>query len=194
MFSGISAGSFPCVEFKKSRVVFKKPESFQNLSVGDSVLVNGVCLTVEELKNNLMTFALGEETLKITGWTEDSFKNKNFNLENSLTLNQVVGGHLVTGHADGLALIKKHQRVKESLILTLDIPKDFLKFLSNKSYITLNGVSLTVNLVQGNQVNVCVIPKTQELSNLADFKEGESLIFEVDYFARILVNYALKNQ
>ena len=194
MFSGIVAGSFSCLEFKNSQITFEIPSSFKKLLIGDSVSVDGVCLTVEELKKGQMIFSLGVETLKITKWNKSSFKNKKFNLENSLTLNQALGGHFVTGHVDGLAHVLDCKKEKGSLLLTLKLPEDYIKFFSSKSYITLNGVSLTVNAIHKNQVDICVIPKTQELSNLSQLKRGDSCLFEVDYFSRILMNYALNNK
>ena len=186
MFSGIVAGSFPCLDFQSSsKVTFKKPNSFKNLSIGDSVSVNGACLTVEDLKQDKMTFALGPETLKVTQWNSDSFKNKKFNLENSLTLNQSLGGHLVTGHVDGLMKILNYKKEQDSCIITLEIPQDYIKFFWPKAYVTLNGVSLTVNSITKNNLEVCVIPKTLEISNLSDLNLGDFCLFEVDYLARI---------
>ena len=191
MFSGIVSGSFPCLDFieSSSKIIFKRPSSFTNLSVGDSVSVDGVCLTLENLKKDEMTFALGVETLSVTKWDSSSFENRFFNLEKALTLHQPLGGHLLTGHVDGRMKVLSSKKKQESLILKLEIPEGYLKFFCPKGFLALNGVSLTINQVRQNEMEVCIIPQTLKMSNLSQLKANDFCLFEVDYYARILIHH-----
>ena len=193
VFSGIVTNCLPCLrvisEKAAFRVVFEQPAGFRNLFEGDSVAVDGVCLTVEDISKGCMTFALGPETLKITGWNQDIFHSeKKFNLEKSLTLNQAIGGHFVTGHADGRAGVSEYRKEGESVFLTIELAKGFEGFFWKKGYITLNGVSLTINETEGGRLKLCLVPKTLQKTNLSDLKVGDFANFEVDYFARFFVH------
>ena len=192
MFSGIITECVECLDFKVSdhlmRVTFPLPASYKNLKEGDSVSVDGVCLTVETLHNSTMTFGIGPETLKITQWRESSFQQKRkFNLEQALTLHQSLGGHLVTGHMDGLAEVLFLKEKGESREVKVKLPKGFQKFFWKKAYIALNGASFTVNNIRETILEVCLIPKTLEKTNLNSLKKGDFLNFEVDRLARLFV-------
>ena len=190
MFSGIIEATAPALKIHSAphliRLALKRPPAFQALKEGESVSVDGVCLTLESFDSEKMAFGLGPETLKITGWTEKSLKGRLFNLERSLTLQKPLGGHFVTGHADGLARAGKIQSLGESRLARIKIPEDFACFFWKKSYIALNGASLTVNQAEGPWLEVCLIPQTLKLTNLSLLKEGESLIFEADCMTRPL--------
>lgn len=192
MFSGIVTSCLPCLKvYQESsvlRVTFNRSIEFQDTSEGDSVCVDGVCLTVESLSKNEMIFTLGPETLKITGWQQKDFENKKFNLEKSITFNQALGGHLVTGHVDHVAKVLESYREGETVFLKVELPAGYEKFFWKKGYIALNGVSLTVNEVTQRILNFCLIPKTLEKTNLSNLKKGDKVNFEVDYFARFFVH------
>ena len=191
MFSGIVTECLSCLHLKSSgdllRVTFLRPPAWENLKEGDSVSVDGVCLTVETLLKNTMAFAIGPETLKITKWRESSFQEKKFNLEQALSLNQSLGGHFVTGHVDGLAQVIFYKKKGECREMTLQLPKEFQKFFWKKGYITLNGASLTVNDIKNGNIEITLIPKTLEKTNLSSLREGDQLNFEVDLLARLFV-------
>lgn len=192
MFSGIITDCLSCLRVHQNnsllRVSFSRLENFQTISEGDSVCVDGVCLTVESLNEKEMTFALGPETLKITGWDKNTFQNKKFNLEKAMCFGQPVGGHFVTGHVDGVGKISECSKEGESTLLTVDFPEEFKSFFWRKGYIALNGVSLTINEVVGHSVKFCLIPKTLEKTNLLALKIGDKVNFEVDYFSRFFVH------
>ena len=196
MFSGIVEATSPLLSLKKSRqvlrIVLKRPKIFKSLKEGESISVDGVCLTLEKFNSQKMWFTLGPETLKITKWNEKNLTSKVFNLEKSLTLESVVGGHLMTGHIDGLSCVKKIKTKGASKLLTLTVPTKYKKFFWKKGYIGLNGLSLTINGVKGNCLEICLIPKTLELSNISLVKQGDFLNFESDYIARIVVHSVKK--
>ncbi len=191
MFSGIIEAASRPLEVQASkhliRLTLKKPASFKSLREGESISVDGACLTLESFNSKKMVFAMGPETLKATGWTARKLRGKLMNLERSLTLQKAVGGHLITGHVDGLALVTSLKKRGESLIAKIKIPEDFSLFFWKKAYIALNGVSLTVNQAKDPFLEVCLIPKTLELTNLRELKEGVRLNFEADYMARPMI-------
>ena len=150
--------------------------------------VDGVCLTVEALSETEMGFALGPETLKITGWSAELIKNKRFNLERALSFHQALGGHLVTGHVDGVAKVTHYQKEGGSVLLSVEAPRGFESFFWKKGFIALNGVSLTINGACRRILDFCLIPKTLEKTNLRFLKEGDLMNFETDYLTRPLVH------
>ena len=149
--------------------------------------MDGVCLTLESFGPKKMVFGMGPETLRATGWTARNLQGRLMNLERSLTLQKAVGGHLITGHVDGLAQVMSLKKQGESLIAKIKVPEDFSLFFWKKAYIALNGVSLTVNQADGPWLEICLIPKTLELTNLRELKKGSRLNFEADYMARPLI-------
>lgn len=191
MFSGIveAAGRPLKIQASKHliRLTLERPASFKSLREGESVSVDGVCLTLESFSSKKMVFGIGPETLKATAWTARGLRGKLMNLERALTLQKAVGGHIITGHIDGQALVSSVKKRGESLIAQIKIPEKHRLFFWKKAYIALNGASLTVSQEKGPCLEVCLIPKTLELTNLRELKKGSRLNFEVDYMARPMI-------
>ncbi|MCZ0931802.1 MAG: riboflavin synthase [Oligoflexia bacterium] len=192
MFSGLVTAISSVLEVREEdsllKLVLKRPDDFKELQTGESIAVDGVCLTLKSFDEQSMSFDLGPETLKITGWTMENIKNKTFNLERSLCLQSAVGGQILTGHVDGLAQVIEARKQGESCLLTIQAPKKFKAFIWDKGYLALNGVSLTVNKTEKTKVELCLIPETLKRTNLSLIKEGDRLNFEVDYMSRPAVN------
>lgn len=169
------------------QISLKRPDSFRSLKQGESISLDGVCMTLEGFDEGHLRFSAAPETLQITGWNLENLKGRTFNLERSLTLQSAVGGHFVTGHVEGRAKVKKITKQGESLIVQIRLPKKFKKFFWKKGFIALNGVSLTVNKIRGAVLELCLIPETLKRTNLSSLKEGDFLNFEADYMARPLV-------
>ena len=198
MFTGIikSVNSILKVtEYKgEMKIQVEKPgqSDFSNLKPGDSVAVDGVCLTLEELSSNVMNFHLGYETLKITGWSKQKLQDRKVNLEPALKIGDSIGGHFVSGHVDGMAEVLSCTTKEASFLMEIKVPDKFKNYFWKKSFITLNGVSLTVNEVKRDCLFICVVPETLKRTNLLDQKPGHFLTFEVDFLSRTLVS-TLKN-
>lgn len=192
MFSGIVESVQPIKTVEAApgvvRIQVQKPEEFNDLKIGDSISTNGVCLTVEKFDNEHMTFALAAETLNVLKLKADSLKNKKVNLERSLRFGDRIHGHLVTGHIDSLAVVKRAASEGESWFLDVEVQDSILPYIWNKGSITLHGVSLTVNNVQNNLVSVCLIPETLKRTNLGEFKVGDMINVEPDYMAKAIIN------
>lgn len=200
MFTGITKALSPVTQVSEQKEELKiniqcpEHKDFTNLKTGDSVAVDGVCLTLERISSTDMQFHLGHETLKITKWSADTLKNKLMNLEPSLKMGDSIGGHFVTGHVDGLAqIIHREEQPGGSVLIKVQlILKESAQFLQKKFFITLNGVSLTINEVYQNEndsfnISICLVPETLKRTNLHLQKTGDYLTFELDRRNQTLV-------
>lgn len=191
MFSGIVESVQPIINVEAAvgvvRIQVQKPQEFDDLKIGDSVSTNGVCLTVEKFDQKQITFALAAETLQILELKADTLRGQKVNLERSLKFGDRIHGHLVTGHVDSLGVVKHSRGEGESWFLDVEVQDSILPYLWKKGSITLHGVSLTVNDVQGNKVSVCLIPETLKRTNLGDLKIGDRINIEPDYMAKAVV-------
>lgn len=193
MFSGLVQETSLALKIEERenllKLFLKKPSAFSDLKKGESIAVDGVCLSLVDFDGSGMSFDLAPETLKITGWKASWLKNKSFNLERSLSLQSALGGQILTGHVDGKALVQKIEKKGDSRLLFIEIPEEFKKFVFYKGYLALNGVSLTVNQVRDLKLEFCLIPDTLRRSNLSTVAEGDLLNFEIDYISRCLNSF-----
>jgi riboflavin synthase len=200
MFSGIVEAVMPLVKAEKSehliRIWVSCPSDFNDLKIGDSIAVNGVCLTVEAFDNSTIQFALGFETLKILQKAEISdWLNEKVNLERSLRFGDRIHGHLVSGHVEGVGQILSLNSLGECLTIQFKIPANVVKYCFKKGSISLNGVSLTLNEVTVHPANevyaiaeVCLIPETLKKTNLGLLKVGDMINLEPDYYVKTLLH------
>lgn len=188
MFSGIVEAVVPalsCEPLEKAvRLRLQKPDFFQDLKAGDSIAVNGVCLTLEDGQAPDLSFVLAAETLRVLRWDPAAVFNRRFNLERSLRLGDRIHGHWVSGHVDSLGEVAHRDLQGQSLFLEIKVAPGILPLIWVKGSIALNGVSLTINEIRQDLLSVCLIPETQARTNLADLRVGETLTVEPDLLAR----------
>ena len=190
MFTGIiqSIGSIKKIEplKKDARItVAYKANKMGTSNLGDSISINGVCLTIQKKQNNQFIFHVSEETLKRTiSFTEKSLVN----LESAVLYNGKIGGHFVTGHIDGIAKVNSIKTNSQCWILEIKPPKKLLKFIAEKGSVAINGVSLTVNSIKNDTFKVNIIPFTLKATNLGNLTKGSEVNIEVDLIARYLEN------
>ncbi len=153
-----------------------------DVAIGDSIAVNGVCLTVIEIKGNDFTVEVSRETLNCTAGLDK--QGMHVNLEKALRLSDRLGGHLVSGHVDGVGEVVAFNDIGESWRLVVRAPHTLAKYIAMKGSITINGVSLTVNLVAGSEFDVNLIPHTLEATTLNELKAGTRVNLEIDLIAR----------
>jgi riboflavin synthase len=153
-----------------------------DVQLGDSIAVNGVCLTVIVLDGNAFTVDVSRETLNCTVGLDAI--NAPVNLEKALRLSDRLGGHLVSGHVDGVGEVVAFDDLGESWKLLIRAPQALAKFIAIKGSITINGVSLTINQVQGNAFALNLIPHTLTMTNLKNLTAGSRVNLEVDLIAR----------
>ena len=152
-------------------------------NVGDSIAVNGVCLTATELKKNSFTADVSQETLSCTTFSELT-KGQHVNLEKSLRLNQGIDGHLVSGHVDGIGEVDSVYTEGVSTRLKIKAMRGLMKYIAKKGSICINGVSLTVNSVVGNIFDVNIVPHTFSATTLGSLNEKSKVNLEIDIIAR----------
>lgn len=152
-----------------------------DVSLGDSIAVNGSCLTVVAIEDKTFLVDISQETLRCT----TGFANgAEVNLEKALRLSDRLGGHLVSGHVDGIGEVIRFDQVGESWWLRIRAPVQLGKYIARKGSITVNGVSLTVNKVDGSEFDVNLIPHTLDVTTLKHLKQGSQVNLEVDLIAR----------
>jgi riboflavin synthase len=156
-----------------------------NIVIGDSICVQGVCLTVTSLTGNAFTADVSHETLSLTTLGELQ-TNSPVNLEPSLRAGDPLGGHLVSGHVDGVARVAALAKDGDSLRITFDVPRDLARYVARKGSVAIDGVSLTVNEVAGTTFGVNLIPHTQAVTTLGRLQAGARVNLEVDTIARYI--------
>ena len=186
--TGVVRAAEPAGELLRLRV--ELPPSFTDLKSGDSVCMDGVCLTVEDFTANDMGFALGLETLKVTGWSSERVLGRVVNLERSLRLHDRIHGHLVTGHVDQAGKVVHIEAQKEWRTLSIEFTEALAPFIWTKGSITINGVSLTINSMGNQSFQVGLIPETLKRTNMGRLQVGDPVNLEVDNMARGLVHWA----
>lgn len=168
-----------------ARLSFTAPGLFQGIALGDSIAVNGVCLTVIEFSADHFAADLSGETLKLTTAGRWEVGSK-VNLERALTPSKPLGGHLVSGHVDGVGTLAECHEDARSLRMTYEVPKDLARYIARKGSICIDGVSLTVNEVSGTRFGVNIVPHTAQQTTLGALKIGDAVNLEVDLIARYL--------
>jgi len=153
-----------------------------DVQIGDSIAVNGICLTAIARTSDSFTVDVSRETLQCTVGLD--VPNEMVNLEKALRLADRLGGHLVSGHVDGVGETVAFTDLGESWKLVVRAPHELAKYIAQKGSITINGVSLTVNQVNGDEFSVNLIPHTLMQTNLKNLRAGHRLNLEVDLIAR----------
>jgi riboflavin synthase len=153
-----------------------------DVKTGDSIAVNGVCLTVVTITDRLFSVDVSRETLNCTVGMDE--QGREVNLEKALRLSDRLGGHLVSGHVDGIGEVIEFIPTGESHLLVLRVPPPLLKYIAKKGSITVNGVSLTVNILADDKIEINLIPHTLAATTLKDLSAGAKVNIEVDMLAR----------
>jgi len=154
----------------------------EDVRLGDSIAVNGVCLTAVRIEGNSFTVDVSRETLNCTVGLEQ--QGALVNLEKALRLADRLGGHLVSGHVDGVGEVLEFVNLGESWKLSVRAPKALAKYIAAKGSITINGVSLTVNQVEGAVFHVNLIPHTLQQTTLKGLHIDSRVNLEIDLIAR----------
>ena len=189
MFTGLigELGSITAIEKSESSAVFtiNAPKLISQISVGDSVAVNGVCLTATSISGTTFTADVMIQTLSLTSLSQVSVDSP-VNLELAAQLNSRLGGHMVQGHVDGVASVVGLTPGDKWAQFDITVPAHLAKYIVNQGSICLDGVSLTVGSIDdsNNVVTVWLIPETLEATNLSSKKAGDLVNVEVDVLAK----------
>lgn len=156
--------------------------SLDDVALGDSIANNGICLTVIATTKTTFDVEVSEETLRCTVGL-DRVGNE-INLEKAMQMGDRLGGHLVSGHVDGVGQVIESKWNGECLELAIEAPADLARYIATKGSVTVNGVSLTTNQVEGRVFHLMLIPHTLERTNLRLLQTGMGVNLEVDLIAR----------
>lgn len=196
MFTGIVEGTGKVLDIaqntKRRSAIKMKVDLGKNsrgLKLGQSVALNGVCLTVTGINKSKCDFEMIEETTKKTDLGNLQVGGI-VNIERSLKVGERLEGHFVLGHVDGVGVIKKIEKKPKEIQIWVEVPKNLARFVVQKGSIAIDGISLTVVDVKKNLASVCLIPHTVEVTNFSTRKVGDKINIETD----ILGKYLLKQE
>ncbi len=190
MFTGIiqATGKISQIENmgEDSRFVFNTGKlDLTDMKLGDSIAVNGTCLTIIEKSEYSFTADLSRETLNLTAFS-DLDVGSSINLEKAMQLSDRINGHMVSGHVDGIGCVKSKTDEGRSFRYDIQVPSSLIKYIAKKGSVAVDGVSLTVNDVNADMFSVNIIPHTLEETIFSEYEVGTKVNIEVDLIARYL--------
>ena len=187
MFTGLVEEIGLCEDLQRSagsaRLLIQAPGISCGVKIGDSISVNGCCLTAISIRDGIMTFDLLDETLQRTN-LQDLIPGKKVNLERSLLADGRLGGHFVQGHVDATIPVVAILQQGSDLRIDFKVPPEFAAYVAYKGSVAINGVSLTIAEVTADSFAVWIIPHTASHTNLGDLREGDLVNLECDMLAK----------
>ena len=190
MFTGIikAKGSIGAIEKRGGDVRLRvtTPDlPWSEYEIGDSIAVNGVCLTAVRLLDNGFDTDVSVETLDVTTLKQLAVGDA-VNLEPALRVGDALGGHLVSGHVDGIGRMTARSDDARSIRMTFEVPGELSRYIAKKGSVCVDGVSLTINEVSGNTFGLNIIPHTAEVTTMGAYEAGTAVNIEVDLLARYI--------
>jgi len=192
MFTGIVEGIGTVRNIRllgsEAIVTIGAPTSFSDCHPGDSLSVDGVCLTITGVRGDLFTLDVSAETLERT--TLGAIKQGAVvNLERALRLSERLGGHLVSGHVDGTGTLEKIEKMQRSWIIQIGIDEPLRRYLIEKGSVAVDGISLTINRCMGNSFDVTIIPQTASMTTILRKKVGDRVNIEIDMISKYVEKF-----
>jgi riboflavin synthase len=165
------------------RLILRVPPHLTDLQLGDSINVNGACLTVVEKTGDSMAVDVSSETLEKTTFREVR-EGDEVNLELAMRLSDRLGGHIVTGHVDAVGTLVERRSEREFVHLKIQVPKSVSRYVVPKGSIAVDGISLTVNACDGDEIQMTLIPYTLEKTTLINKRVGDQVNLEADVLGK----------
>ena len=194
MFTGIITGTGKIKKIEKNtknrsaiKVLVDLGKNSRGLKIGQSVALNGVCLSATNISKNNCMFEMIDETMKKTDLGNLKVGSL-INIERSLKVGERLEGHFVLGHVDGVAIITKIEQKPKEVKIWFKIPKKLAKYVVQKGSIALDGISLTVVDAKKDLGSVCIIPHTMKITNFKTKKVGDKLNIETDVLGKYILN------
>jgi riboflavin synthase len=189
MFSGIIEETGEVKNISQRRYIalleIKAKRTLEDTKIGDSLAVNGACLTVVKKEKDNLAFEVLPETLKVTNLGSLKIRDK-VNLERSLRVGDRISGHFVTGHIDCTGIIRRKNYINENLCLEIAVPIEFIQYILPRGSISVDGISLTIAQKKSNSFNVYIIPHTQKNTTLGFKHPSDKVNIEFDILAKML--------
>ena len=188
MFTGIieEVGNLLAITNKNIKINAKNVLS--ETKIGDSISVNGVCLTVTRLFRDSFEADISPETLKVTAFNKLKIGDL-INLERALPANGRFGGHIVSGHIDGIGTVSSIEKLSDFYNLSIILSESELKYTVKKGSIAINGISLTIANIDNNKISIAVIPHTYENTMLKTLKNGDYVNIETDILSKYIEKF-----
>ena len=191
MFTGIVAGTSPIINIEQKDIVRSLTLNLEGfvmgLEIGASVSLDGVCMTVVSIDGNLVTFDAIEETLNRTTIGKLGVGSL-VNIERSLKMGDELGGHLLSGHIIGLGELSNRVQGNENLDLRISCPPKIMKFVQEKGYIAIDGISLTIGEVDEGGFSLHLIPETLAITTIGNKQVGDKVNIEIDSMTQTIVS------
>ncbi len=168
---------------KSAKIIIKAQKVLEEVKLGDSIAVNGICLTVTEFTSNVFSVDVMAETMRLTNLSQLKASSK-VNLERALQLGSRLGGHIVSGHIDGVGTIQELQKEENAVWVTIGAPDNVLKYVIHKGSIAIDGISLTVAYVDDAILKVSIIPHTKDATTLLTKGKGDLVNLECDVIGK----------
>ena len=192
MFTGLieEVGQIDSLQKKSDGMLLyvKAKKILEDAKLGDSIAVNGVCLTVVDIKNDKVAFELSNETINRSNFRYAKIGNY-VNLERALKASDRLGGHIVQGHVDTTGKIVEMKNLGSHTELLLQIPHEYKSLVIEKGSIAVDGISLTINYVLNDKISINIIPHTLENTNLKYKKAGDLVNLEFDIFGKYILKF-----
>lgn len=197
MFTGliIEMGEITSVKMRSGGAVLslKAREAASSAKLGDSISVNGVCLTVIEKNSDLLSFDLSDETLRSTNLGRLK-RGDRVNLEMSLSPDSKIGGHFVTGHVDAVGTMRSKVNIGDMLKIEISAPQKVMNFIVEKGSVAVDGISLTVVDVLSDGFTVVIIPHTAKLTTIGFKGTGDTVNIETDILGKYVARFLNKDE
>jgi riboflavin synthase len=192
MFTGIIEGLGTLAAIRSSgrgrRLVIESDFDLDGTRIGDSIAVNGACLTAVRIANRRFEIDLSPESLATTTFGEARTGDR-LNLERALRLSDRLDGHLVSGHVDGVGMLASRQRLGNALLIRVDIPPYLTRYMIRKGSVALDGVSLTINRCHDTALDVSIIPHTAQLTTIGFKPVGSRINIETDMIGKYVERF-----
>ena len=190
MFTGIIEEVGTITDLKSDKITIKCAEVLSDIKIGDSIAVNGVCLTVTNYTEGSFTADISRETANVTNLCKLSIGHK-VNLERALTLSKRLGGHIVSGHIDTVGKVKNITKQDEFYNIRFEFKKEYEKYAIRKGSVAINGISLTIANINNNEFDVALIPHTYGATSFKDIKVGDDVNIEFDVISKYVEKFLL---
>ena len=200
MFTGIIEGLGTISRIRPAgrgkRFTFEADFGLDQTKIGDSIAVNGACLTVVKISGNRFEVDLSPETLAASTF-DKAKQGDRLNLERAMRLSDRIDGHLVSGHVDGIGVIKQQEKLGNAIMVTIGAPTSLTRYMIRKGSVAVDGISLTVNACDANRFTVSIIPHTAQLTTIKMKQAGDAVNIETDmigkYVERFIRGEAVKD-
>jgi len=197
MFTGIVEGVGEVTSIRRlgteAVCILRVPDSFSDCHTGESIAVDGVCLTITEIKGERFTLDISAETLN-RSTLGTLAQGAMVNLEKALRLSDRLGGHLVSGHIDGTGKIEKIERLQRSWIIHISLDQSLSRYLIDKGSIAVDGISLTINRCMKTSFDVTIIPQTINKTTLFQKEAGDRVNIEIDLISKYIEKFFLNDK